>query len=127
MLWGGLISCARTIGPALVETRYLHLGEHDTPGRPTRDRSLDTAAIRFARDPLPARLDYEVEAIGQTGSQSVSLVAAAGRQPVRAWFVHGRVGYRLSKAVRLEADAVLLAKGRFLRDAPNAQPGRWTW
>jgi hypothetical protein len=28
--------------------------------------------------------------------------------------------------LRLELDAVLLAKGRFLRDAPNAPPGRWT-
>lgn len=38
----------------------------------------------------------------------------------------GRGRYRLSKAARLEADGVLLAKGRFLRDAPNAPPGRWT-
>lgn len=239
VLWGGLISRARTIGAAMVETSYFHLGEHDTPGRPTRDRSLDTAAIRIARDPALARLDYEIEAIGQTGSQSMSLAAGAARQSVRAWFVHGRLGYswkgawkprliaefdyasgdapgghygrfdtlfgmrradlapsglynaivrsnvvapslqaeaapdartelmlsyrpmwlaartdsfsstgvrdargrsgdfaghqldgrvryRLSKAVRLEADAVLLAKGRFLRDAPGAPPGRWT-
>ncbi len=239
VLWGGLISRARTVGPAMIETSYFHLGEHDTPGRATRDRSLDTASIRIARDPAPAKLDYEVEAIGQTGSQSVSLVRGAARQSVRAWFVHGRVGYswagawkprlmaefdyasgdapgghygrfdtlfgmrradlapaglynaiarsnvvapslqaeaapdgrtelmlsyrpmwlaartdafsstgvrdaagrvgdfaghqfdgrvryRLSKAVRLEGDAVLLAKGRFLREAPNAPPGRWT-
>jgi len=239
VLWGGLISRARMIGPALVETSYFHLGEHDTPGRPTRDRSLDTASIRIARDPVPGKFDYEAEAIGQTGSQSISLAARAARQQVRAWFVHGRVGYswagawkprlmaefdyasgdapgghygrfdtlfgmrradlapaglynaiarsnvvapslqaeaapdartdlmlsyrpmwlaarsdsfsstgvrdasgragdfaghqfdgrvryRVSKAVRLEADAVLLAKGRFLRDAPNAPPGRWT-
>lgn len=238
VLWGGVISRAKTIGPALVETSYFHLGEHDTPGRPTRDRSLDTAGIRIARDPATARLDYEVEAIGQTGSLSTSLAAGAPRQQVRAWFVHGRIGYswagawkprllaefdyasgdapggaygrfdtlfgmrradlapaglynaiarsnvvapalqaeaargradvmlsyrpmwlaartdafsstgvrdasgqagdfaghqldgrlryRLSTAVRLEGDAVLLAKGRFLRDAPNAPPGRWT-
>lgn len=238
VLWGGVLSRARTIGPALIETSYFHLGEHDTPGRPTRDRSLDTASIRVARDPATAKLDYEVEAIGQTGSLSTSLAAGAPRQQVRAWFVHGRVGYswagawkprllaefdyasgdapggsygrfdtlfgmrradlapaglynaiarsnvvapslqaeaargatdlmlsyrpmwlaartdsfsstgvrdasgragdfaghqldgriryRLSKTVRLEGDAVLLAKGRFLRDAPNAPPGRWT-
>ncbi|WP_333573183.1 alginate export family protein [Sphingomonas sp.] len=239
VLWGGLISRAHTIGPALVETSYFHLGEHDTPGRPTRDRSLDTASIRIARDPALGKFDYEAEAIGQTGSQSISLAAGAARQQVRAWFVHGRVGYswagawkprlmaefdyasgdapggrygrfdtlfgmrradlapaglynaiarsnvvapslqaeaapdartdlmlsyrpmwlaarsdsfsstgvrdasgragdfaghqfdgrvryRVGKAVRLEADAVLLAKGRFLRDAPNARPGRWT-
>lgn len=239
VLWGGLLSRARTIGAAMVETGYFHLGEHDTPGRPTRDRALDTASIRLVRDPKPARLDYEVEVIGQTGSLSTSLAAGAPRQAVRAWFVHGRVGYswavawkprllaefdlasgdapggrygrfdtlfgmrradlapaglynaiarsnviapavqveaapgartdimlsyrpmwlaartdsfsstgvrdpsgrsgdfaghqldgrvryRVSRAIRLEADAVLLAKGRFLRDAPNAPPGRWT-
>jgi hypothetical protein len=37
-----------------------------------------------------------------------------------------RVRHTLSKAVRLELDGVLLAKGRFLREAPNAPPGRWT-
>lgn len=238
VLWGGVLGRAKAIGPALIETSYFHLGEHDTPGRPTRDRSLNTASIRVARDPATAKLDYEVEAIGQTGALSTSLAAGAPRQQVRAWFVHGRVGYswpgawkprllaefdyasgdapggsygrfdtlfgmrradlapaglynaiargnvvapslqaeaaqgrtdlmlsyrpmwlaartdsfsstgvrdasgragdfaghqldgrvryRLSKAVRLEGDAVLLAKGRFLRDAPNAPPGRWT-
>lgn len=37
-----------------------------------------------------------------------------------------RIRHRLSPRLQLEADAVLLAKGRFLRDAPNAPPGRWT-
>jgi hypothetical protein len=37
-----------------------------------------------------------------------------------------RFRHRLSARLQLEADAVLLAKGRFLRDAPNAPPGRWT-
>lgn len=38
----------------------------------------------------------------------------------------GRVRYQLSRRIRLEVDGVLLAKGRFLRTAPNAPPGRWT-
>jgi hypothetical protein len=38
----------------------------------------------------------------------------------------GRIRHQLAKALRLELDAVLLAKGRFLREAPNAPPGRWT-
>jgi hypothetical protein len=38
----------------------------------------------------------------------------------------GRVRHQLSKALRLELDAVLLAKGEFLRTAPNAPLGRWT-
>ncbi len=238
VLWGGLVSRAHAIGSALIETSYFHLGEHDTPGWPTRDRSLDTAGIRIVRDPAATRIDYEVEAIGQTGSLSTSLAGGAPRQQVRAWFVHGRLGYswtgawkprlmaafdyasgdapggrygrfdtlfgmrradlapaglynaiarsnvvapsvqadaargrtelmlsyrpmwladrtdsfsssgvrdprgrsgtfaghqldgrvryRVSKAVRLEGDAVLFAKGRFLREAPNAPPGCWT-
>jgi hypothetical protein len=40
--------------------------------------------------------------------------------------VDGRLRHRLTKTITLEADAVLLAKGRFLRSAPNAAPGRWT-
>ena len=38
----------------------------------------------------------------------------------------GRVRHSLSKSLRLELDAVVLAKGRFLRNAPNAPPGRST-
>ncbi len=37
-----------------------------------------------------------------------------------------RVRHRLSKALQLEVDAVMLAKERFLRVAPNAPSGRWT-
>lgn len=37
-----------------------------------------------------------------------------------------RLRYSLTPKIRLEADVVLLAKGRFLRDAPNAPPGSWT-
>jgi hypothetical protein len=38
----------------------------------------------------------------------------------------GRIRHQPVSWLRLELDAVLLAKGRFLRDAPNAPPGRWT-
>lgn len=37
-----------------------------------------------------------------------------------------RLRYSLTPKIRLEADLVLLAKGRFLREAPNAPPGSWT-
>lgn len=37
-----------------------------------------------------------------------------------------RYRYKVSEHLRLEADIVLLAKGRFLREAPNAPPGSWT-
>ena len=37
---------------------------------------------------------------------------------VRYWIVPSRL--------RFEFDGLLLAKGRFLRDAPNATAGKWT-
>lgn len=37
-----------------------------------------------------------------------------------------RVRHQLVSWLRLEVDGVLLAKGRFLQEAPNAPPGRWT-
>lgn len=41
--------------------------------------------------------------------------------------VEGRLRYWLvPQRLRLEVDGVLLAKGRFLRNAPNATPKRWT-
>jgi hypothetical protein len=40
--------------------------------------------------------------------------------------VDSRVRYKLTPHLTLEADGVLLRKGRFLADAPNAPPGRWT-
>jgi hypothetical protein len=239
VLWGGLVSRAKAIGPATVEASFFHLGEHDRPGRPTRDRSLDTASLRLIRDPQPGAFDVEVEAIVQQGRAAAGTGATAALQKVRAWFVHvdaghtfgggwkprvsveydhasgdgrggaygrfdtlfgmrradlapsglynavaranivtpgvrlevvptrrtdGFVGYRpmwlasrydsfstanvrdatgrsgsfaghqvdarirhrLTPALMLEADVVVLAKGRFLRDAPNAPAGSWT-
>lgn len=41
--------------------------------------------------------------------------------------IEGRIRYWLVPArLRFEFDGLLLAKGRVLRDAPNAPPGRWT-
>lgn len=239
VLWGGLVTRANTLAGAMAEVGFIHFGERDAPGRPTRDRSLDTASARLIRDPKPATWDFELEGIVQRGTVSSSLAATAPTQDVRAWFVHGDLGYTfpggwkprlaieydhatgdrpggrygrfdpilgmrradlapgalynailrsnfispgvrleavpsaktdlmvsyrpfwlaaredafsstgvrdasgrsgsfaghqldtrlryaLTRKIRLEADVVLLAKGRFLRDAPNAPPERWT-
>ena len=93
VLWGGLISREQALGPVMVEASYFHLGEHDTPGRPTRDRSLDTVSVRLFREPAVKGFDGELEAIAQGGTLSRSLAPDAGRQAVRAWFVHADVGY----------------------------------
>lgn len=93
VLWGGLVSRAHAIGSTTVEASFFHLGEHDEPERPTRDRSLDTGSVRLIRDPAPAHIDGEVEAIVQRGQVSSSVAATALRQNVRAWFVHADAGY----------------------------------
>jgi len=98
VLWGGVASRAKTIGPAMAELGFYHFGERDTPGRPTRDRSLNIVTARVLRDPAPAVFDYEVEGIYEAGRISASLAPGAARLGVGAWFVHARVGYGLGGA-----------------------------
>jgi hypothetical protein len=93
VLWGGQVSRAKAIGPATLEATYFHLGERNAPGRPTRDRSLDTFGGRIIADPRPGKFDGEVEAFYQTGSISASLAPTAARQRVSASFVHADLGY----------------------------------
>jgi hypothetical protein len=38
----------------------------------------------------------------------------------------GRLRHWLDRHAQLELDVTLLAKGRFLREAPHAPPGGWT-
>lgn len=97
VLWGGLL--AKTIkadagrAPLLLEAGFFHLGERDAPGRPTRDRSLNTLSARIVAEPQPGRFDYEVEAMYQWGESSTSLAANAARVPVSATFIHADAGY----------------------------------
>jgi hypothetical protein len=93
VLWGGQISKARALGPAMAELSYFHLGERDAPGRPTRERSLDTFGGRIIAEPRVGKFDYEIEAFYQTGRVSASLAASAARQSVSANFIHADVGY----------------------------------
>ncbi len=93
VLWGGTASKAKAIGPATVEFSYFHLGERDSPGRPTRDRSLDTYGGRIIRDPAIGRFDFEVEGFRQTGWTSTGLGSTAASEPVDAWFGHVDAGY----------------------------------
>jgi hypothetical protein len=93
VLWGGLVSKAKAIGPAMAELSYFHLGERDAPGRPTRDRSLDTFGARLIADPAAGAFDYEIEAIYQRGHISRSLAPDASAQEVSATFFHADAGY----------------------------------
>lgn len=102
MLWGGLVGhpLARRTGalPLRGELAFFHLGERDSPGRPSRDRSLDTAEARVVAEPAPGHLDYELEAMYQWGQASASLAANAPRQTVSATYFRLAAGYTLTDA-----------------------------
>ena len=93
VLWGGQVGKAKAIGSAMAELSWFHLGERDAPGRPTRDRSLDTFGGRIIAEPRAGRFDYEVEMLYQMGHIRTSLAPTAARQPVSASFVHADAGY----------------------------------
>jgi alginate export protein len=80
-----------------------------------------------ARTDLMAMLRPIWLAAAQDSFSTTGVRDPSGRSGSFAGFqFDGRLRHRLSKELRLELDAVLLAKGRFLRAAPNAPPGRWT-
>jgi hypothetical protein len=95
VLWGGLLAQDRVIGSAMAELSFFHLGEDDVPGRPNRNRSLDTAGGRVIRTPAARTIDYEIEGFYQWGSIRSSDAANAGTLDVSAWFLHAEAGYTL--------------------------------
>ncbi|RVT95162.1 hypothetical protein EOD43_11970 [Sphingomonas crocodyli] len=95
VLWGGVVSRAKLIGGASGELSFFHLGESDIVGRPTRDRSLDTVALRLIRKPAVDAADFDLEGGYQRGTISASAAANARRLDVLAWFVHGEAGYTM--------------------------------
>ncbi len=100
-LWGGLVARRNTLAGASVELGYFGLAERDVPGRPNRNRHLDTYSARIVRDPQAGKADFEFEGIWQTGTIRASTAASAAVLPVRAWFVHGEAGYSISGPARL--------------------------
>lgn len=93
VLWGGFLARQRKGSPLLAEVSFLHLGERDSPGRPSRDRSLNSLGLRVLREPRPAAFDWGAEAIYQWGGISASLAPTAPRQSVSATFFRLHAGY----------------------------------
>ncbi|KQS57755.1 hypothetical protein ASG17_01870 [Brevundimonas sp. Leaf363] len=98
VLFGGLVSKANAFAGMTVEGTYVRLEEQDAPGRPTRNRSLDTYGARLIRDPKPGALDGEVEVLRQTGSIRSGLGPSDRVLDVSAEFVHADVGYSFRSA-----------------------------
>ncbi|WP_332803482.1 alginate export family protein [Sphingomonas sp. RT2P30] len=96
VLWGGFVARQAKGHPLLVEASFLHFGERDAPGRPTRDRSLNSLGGRIVVDPRPGHVDWGVEGIYQWGRISASAAAGAATLPVDANFLRALVGYSVA-------------------------------
>lgn len=92
-LWGGVAGKSAALGTASLEVSYFSLRESDRPNRPTRNRRLDTFAVRSVIDPKPGRFDGEFEAIVQTGAIRAGLRPSDPELDVLAGFVHADLGY----------------------------------
>jgi len=93
VLWGGTLSKAAAIGPALAELSYFRFEERDSPRLATRNRSLDTFGGRLLSDPRAGGMDFEAEAFYQSGNVNASLSPVAPRLDVSAGFLHLEAGY----------------------------------
>jgi hypothetical protein len=122
VLWGGTVAKARAFGPLMLEGSFYHLGERDTPGRPTRDRSLNTYGGRLLRDSAAGKADIEIEAYYQSGRISASTSANAATIPVSAWFVHGDAGYTFATGWK---PRLAVEYDRASGDRPGGRYGRF--
>ncbi|MXO70264.1 hypothetical protein GRI99_01285 [Altererythrobacter buctensis] len=121
-LWGLLLSRRNTLAGATVEAGYFGLAENDAPGRPNRNRHLDTFSARMIRDARAGQTDFEVEIIYQTGSIRTSTAAEAASLPVEAWFVHAEAGYSFTDLAKLRLALEFdMASG----DTPGGKFGRF--
>jgi hypothetical protein len=97
-LMGAFASKSGLPGGLLGEVGYIRFIEHDSAGRPTRNRKLDSLSARLIRDPVAGHWDYELEGIGQSGHVNAGTSPTAARLVVRALFVHADLGYTLAAA-----------------------------
>ena len=93
VLWGGLVSRQRPGSRVLAEAVFMHFGEHDMPGRPSRDRSLNNLGFRLVSDPATGHIEWGAEGIYQWGHISESLASNANKLPVGASFLRLHAGY----------------------------------
>lgn len=98
VLWGGILTSPRRLLNGAVDLTFVKFRESDAPGRPTRDRDLDTWALRWYRDAAAAQWDYEFESMHQGGRARTGTAATAPLRDVDASFWHARIGYQWASA-----------------------------
>ena len=94
VLYGGVYTTPRRVAGGAVDLMWVDFQERDAPGRPTRDRHLQTWDLRWFRDPSPGHWDWEVETAFQDGRSSTATSATAPVKSVAADFEHLRLGYQ---------------------------------
>lgn len=92
-LLGGVVNRPRVLLGGAAELGFYRLVERDAPGRPTRDRRLNTISARLVRDPAVGKADFELEGAWQSGHASTGTAANAAMQAVDAGMVHAAFGY----------------------------------
>ncbi|RVU03279.1 hypothetical protein EOE18_16665 [Novosphingobium umbonatum] len=96
VLWGGLVSHQAKGSRFMKEAVFVHFGEHDQPGRNTRDRSLNNINLRAGTDPKLGKFDWGVEGIYQWGHASASTAPTAATLNVSATFLRATLGYSMA-------------------------------
>ncbi|MFC3173974.1 alginate export family protein [Novosphingobium bradum] len=99
-LMGALVTRPATLLGGAAELGFYRLVERDAPGRPTRDRHLNTVSARLVREARPGRPDFDLEAAWQTGHASTSAAATAAVQQVDAGMVHAALGWTFPGAAK---------------------------
>jgi hypothetical protein len=96
----GLFYTRRGLVPGADADAYvLRLTETDTPTRATRDRRITTMGVRLFRDPKAGAVDFDVEAVWQTGSIRSTVGALDVRDlDVAAAYLHAELGWSFSGA-----------------------------
>ncbi len=122
VLWGGVIAHQKKGNPYLAEASFIHFGERDATGHPTKDRSLNNLGLRLGVDPRAAHWDLGAEGIYQWGSTSASTAANAAHLDVSASFLRAYAGYTFKAKWKPH----LLAEfDRASGDAPGGTYGRF--
>lgn len=100
VLWGGVTAFPALLPFATLEGSWFGVRERDRADLATRDRNLHSAGLRVYRDPRAGTVDFELEAIEQTGSARASTAATAALLDVSAWFYHVEAGYQWAAGSR---------------------------
>jgi hypothetical protein len=121
-LFGGLATIPFGFKRAALQPTYFRLDENDQPDLATRNRQLDTFGLRYFREPAAGTIDFDFEAIGQTGSIRTGTAATATSRDVTASFIHAEIGYRWDTPWKLRLD---LEYDHASGDAPGGKYGRF--